>query len=414
MSAISTQSLSDQARNFRLLYLDAFLSYFPPIAGAFAGAFAIRLGATNTEIGLMSSIPSLLIIFISIPVGRLLQKTTRKMFWTQAGVTLCRLGFIVLALSPWMHGSFVTPGLFFVVVYVLTALPLQFYNIGNVGMFIMLIPEGRRAAVFTTRNIISSLVSIGGVFLAGQWLSRMKFPANYQMLFTGTAIVGLFSLFTWLNMRFPSSNEKPTEIVSKKTPIIDQLKEIIQVFKLNPAFTRYVINNLLVNLGLWLVGPLYVLYTVRQLQASDAWIGTSGMLASSCSLLGWLVGRRLVEQWGDHLTARRLILLAGIYPILMGLTSSLTLILVLGGLMNLYTPAYSLGLNNLYLRILPKDQREDSIAINNTVTCIFGSVAPMVGVSLAGDFGITPVLIGAGILTILGSLSYWVWRISAD
>jgi len=411
MSTITVQSIKDQTRNFQLLYLDSFLSTFPGIAATFAGAFAVRLGATNTWIALMGSIPSLVIIIVSIPFGRILQKTSRKLSWVMSGTTLFRFCFIFAALAPWIHNSFITPGIYFVLIWVLKEIPTQFYNIGNVGMMIELIPENRRAAVFTNRNLIGSAVTIGGVFLAGQWLSRMPFPINYQTVFIVAAVVGFFSLFTWLSMRFPPVVVKENLVDRGKTSIMSLITELVRIFKERPVFTQFMINIILLNIGIWTVGPLYILYTVRQLQASDAWVGLWATTSTACSLIGWLLVRCMIEMWGDSVTLRRLVLLLGIYPIAVGMTSSLTLILIYGGIMNLFGPGYLLGVNNSFYKVLPIEHRDESVAIYNTVTSIGPSIFPLVGVAMAGYFGFSPTFIVCGILAVLGALSFWIWRI---
>jgi MFS family permease len=405
---------TDQERNFWFMYLEAFFSPFTGIAGAFAGAYAIRLGATNTEIGLMSSIPPLLVILVSIPFGRILQTSPRKLFWALGGLCLYRIGFMLFALAPWVRGSFLTPALFFISMFALGAVPIQLFNIGNVGMMIDIVPADCRASVFTVRNVIGSLVNIGGIFLAGQWLSHMAFPGNYQVLFVTTGMLAFLSLFCWLSIRYPQRVKKTEDVSSIKTQkhsLLDQVKELSQVFRGQPMFSRFMVNTLLLNVGMWMVGPLYVLYTVRQLAASDAWIGTAGTIANICSLVGWLAGRRLIERWGDTVTHRRLVLLIGIYPVLVGLSPSLSLIMVFGGLYNLFAPSFSLSNYNLWLKVLPQARREDAAAIYNTIMSIGPFIFPLVGVSLATHFGISPTLIGCGMLAMLGSVSFWIWKI---
>jgi MFS family permease len=405
---------TDQDRNFWFMYLESFFSPFTGIAGAFAGAFAIRLGATNTEIGLLSSLPPLLVILVSIPFGRILQNSSRKLFWALGGISLYRIGYVLFSLAPWIQISFITPAIYFIAMYALVAVPIQFFNIGNVGMMIDIVPEKHRASVFTIRNVIGSMVNIGGVFLAGQWLSHEVFPRNYQGLFVATGLISFFGLFCWLSIRYPkkeSKTETPLSEKVKKQPFFNQVKELTQVFKGQAMFTRFMINTLLLNIGMWMVGPLYVLYTVRQLSASDAWIGTAGTIASICSLLGWLAGRRLIEWWGDTITHRRLVLLIGIYPILVGLSPSLSLIMLFGGLYNLITPGFSLSNYNLWLKVLPEERREDATAIFNTIMSIGPFIFPMIGVALSTHFGISLTLIGCGILAFFGSISFWIWKI---
>ena len=157
MSAITVDSIKIQERNFKLLYLEAFLASSQVIAQAFAGAFAIRLCATNAEIGLMSSIPALIVILVSIPIGRFMHKTQRKLFWAVGGISLQRLGYVLLAISPWVKLTSATPSLFFVGLTVLLYIPLQFFAIGYIGIFIDLIPANRD---FPIRTVVEpSLVS---------------------------------------------------------------------------------------------------------------------------------------------------------------------------------------------------------------------------------------------------------------
>jgi MFS family permease len=403
-----------QERNFWLLYLEAFFAPLTGIAGAFAGAFAIRLGATNTEIGLMSSVPSLLVILVSIPFGRILQNSSRKLVWALVGISLYRIGYVLFALSPWVRGPLLTPSLFFISMYAFVAIPIQFFNIGNVGMMIDIVPDDWRATVFTVRNVIGSLVNIGGIFLAGQWLSRMTFPGNYQGLFVITGSLAFLSLFCWMAIRYPTREKKNEDVSALKTQqrsFLNQIKELSLVFQGQPMFTRFIINTLLLNIGMWMVGPLFVLYTVRQLSASDAWIGTSGTIASICSLVGLLAGRRLIQKWGNVVTHRRLVLIIGIYPVLVGLLPSLSLILIVGGVYNLIAPGFSLSNYNVWLNVLPQERREDAAAVFNTIMSIGPFIFPMVGVSLSSAFGISPTLIGCGILALLGSVSFWIWKI---
>jgi MFS family permease len=388
----------------------------------------------------MNSLPSVLVILVSIPFGRFMQTSNRKLFWALVGISLYRLGYMTFALAPLFTGPILTPAIYFVLMFSLVAIPIQFHNIGTVGLMIDLVPENHRAAIFTNRSLISSLVSTAGVFLAGLWLNRHAFPANYQVLFLVAGFLAFLNLFAWLGMRFPKhpvpalpeaspsapglagvSQPAPGEEIPKpardlpastrKHPLVGHILELTHVFRGQPNYTRFMINTLLLNIGLWLVGPLYVLYTVRQLGASDAWIGLSSTIASISSLVGLMLGRRLVEIWGDVVAQRRLVLLMGLYPLLIGLSPSLSVILVMNGIYNLFTPGFSLANYSLSLKAIPSHRREDATAITNTATSIGAAIFPLVGVALSNHLGISTTLIICGLLALLGSLSFWIWKI---
>jgi MFS family permease len=428
--------IDTQKRNFLLLYLEAFLAPFTGIAGAFVGAYAIHLGASNTLIGLMNSLPSMLVILVSIPFGRIMQTSSHKIFWVLGGISLYRVGYMLFTLAPLFNDTLLSPAVYFVVMFSLVAIPIQFFNIGTVGIMIDIVPENTRAAVFTNRNLISSIVSIGGVFLAGLWLNQRDFPFNYQVLFLVAGFLAFLNLFAWIGIRFPDSTpsiSEPAELPKPpgtepgignarkaglnaalriKNQLGGHLQELRRVFDGQPVFSRFLINTLLLNAGLWMVGPLYVLYTVRELGASEAWIGTSTTVATAGSLVGMVLGRRMVERWGDLVAQRWLVLLMGLYPVLIGLSPTLTIILVVGGLYNLFTPGFSLANYSMWLKVLPSHRREDATAVYNTAMSIGPAIFPLVGVALSERLGLSTTLIACGLLALFGSLSFWIWKIN--
>ena len=66
------------------------------------------------------------------------------------------------------------------------------------------------------------------------------------------------------------------------------------------GFFRIVVNTLLFNLGAWMVGPLYMIFYVRELQASDGWVGTLGTLAHVGVITGYWLWRRIVRRIGER------------------------------------------------------------------------------------------------------------------
>ena len=57
-------------RNALFLVVEVFFAAVLGAAATFNAAFALRLGATNEDIGLLTSLPALLAVVISIPAGR--------------------------------------------------------------------------------------------------------------------------------------------------------------------------------------------------------------------------------------------------------------------------------------------------------------------------------------------------------
>ena len=110
-------------------------------------------------------------------------------------------------------------------------------------------------------------------------------------------------------------------------------------------------------------------------------------------------------------TLQLTIVLIGLYPLLVGAIPNLTLILVIAGLNGLITPGVSLSHFNTFLKLIPDEQRHEYTALYMTLMNIGAFVCPFIGVALANQFGFGPMLVVCGLLSIMGSTSFWFWPV---
>jgi Na+/melibiose symporter-like transporter len=199
----------------------------------------------------------------------------------------------------------------------------------------------------------------------------------------------------------------------KKFSLAAQWRSLRQAFRESPAFRRITINTFLHGFALWLATPLYVLYYVRNLGASDAWLGTQGMIASAVTILGYAFWRWLMGKWGESRTLKSTIVLVGVFPVLVGLLPSLTLILLAVALNSLIGAGVNLSHFNLLLKSMPADKRSEYTALYMTLMNLGIFIFPMLGVIIANWVGFRPALILFGLTSILGSTSFWWWQVQA-
>jgi MFS family permease len=189
--------------------------------------------------------------------------------------------------------------------------------------------------------------------------------------------------------------------------MVDAAREVRNDFAENPAFVRITRNTLLHGFGVWMAAPLYALYFVRQLEASDAWLGLNGTIAAIGTIAGYSLWRWLIARWGEPVCLKRTIVLIGIYPVLVGLTPSLPVILGYGVLNGLIAPGTNLSHFNLLLSVTPANARPRFTAIYVTIMNIGAFVSPLVSVAIAEYVGLAPMLVVSGLLSIIGSTSFW-------
>lgn len=419
-------------RNALYLVLEIFWAAILAAAGSFNAAFALRLGAGNTEIGFLSSIPAILAMVVSIPAGRFLATHARRKPWILGSLTIYRAGFLLVALVPFFHLANINQGTLLVILLVAMTPPAQFFNVGFIPMLADVIPEDRRAAVFTARNMVVNAALSVFVFLTGQWLSRVAFPMNYQIMYTFGFVTSLLSVYFLIKVQVPDTILPQTEALDSgkpgsgpqplvrrlvNNPIIalkQQWEALQDAFKSQPRFLRITRNTVFHGLGVWLATPLYVLFFVRGLGASDAWLGIQGTTASLATIAGFALWRWIMKRWGEPKTLKRTIILIGTYPVLVGLFHNLNLILLAVAWNGIISPGVSLSHLNSLLKVTPVDKRPEYTALYYTIVNAFAFIGPLLGVAIANQFGLAPTLIACGVLSILGSTSFWWWPVRND
>ena len=392
------------------LYLVLEMGWASILASAinFNSAFAVRLGATNTQVGLLTSIPALMAVLVSFPSGRFLQTRRQSKPWILTALTIYRSGYLLIALLPWLALTHLPLGTQVIITLVVFTLPAHFFNVGFIPMLAEVTPEGRRAAVFSARNIAYNAVLSVTVFLFGQWLSWARFPFNYQAMYFFGFLTSLMSVYYLIRVKAPDRLVTPAEPHRSRT-LGEQLRLARQSLAGHPGIFRITTNTFMHGMGVWAASALYILYFVRVLGASDAWIGLQGTVVSACTILGYAMWRGFIGRWGESKVLRGTIVCLGLYPLLSGLLPSLGAILLVSGLNALISPGVNLAHFNTLLKVTPPASRPAYTAFYMMCVNTGAFIFPLVGVWVADRIGLAPTLIACGIFSILGSTSFW-WR----
>jgi MFS family permease len=375
------------------------------VAGAFVAPFALRLGASNAQIGLLSSIPALLALLITLPSGQWLGRRTRRMPYVTWSLLIYRLGFLLVVLVPFLPGE--ARGTILVWLIILFTAPAHFFNVGWQSMLADVVPELERARVFASRSVLSAIGLTGGLFVAGYWLEWISFPLNYQTLFLFGFLTSIVSVYYVARIRVPDSEVVPPAVELPALPAL--WRGSLRAFTTQPDFRRIVLNTLFYGLGLWMIGPLYVLYYVRVQGASEWWLGLNGTIGSLAPIVGNYIGRWLVMRYGENRVLKISICLVGIYPVLVGLSPNLTVVLFWTALNGLIVPSVNLSHFPQLLKICPAAERPLYLGIYSSIMNVGAFLMPLLGVAVADRVGITPLLIAGGVASIIGSTRF-LWR----
>lgn len=405
---LSGAPASDIEHNIKFLFLELPPAAVLSAAASFNAAFALRLGASNEEIGLLSSIPALLAVLVLIPAGQILGKRARRMPLVNWTLLIHRMAFLLVALVPFVSG--IPHGTAVIWLLIASAPPAHFFSIGWNSMLADVLPENRRARVFAIRSILNGIAVTAGIYAFGLWLEYAAFPINYQAMYIIGWALSMLSMYYIVRMRVPDSLVPPA---ADRQPGSEQAlrRRLAATISSNPDFLRIIVNTFLTNVTIWMIGPLYILFYVRQLGATDGWIGLNGTLASLTPIAGHYLWQRLVGRWGEKKILQWAVFCIPLYPIAVGLSADLNIILMWTAIYALIVPMANMSHFSLMLRICPNEQRPQYLGVFSTFMNMGAFVMPLVGVWLASVFGFAPVLIAGGVLSLFGSTSYFIFRL---
>jgi len=130
------------------------------------------------------------------------------------------------------------------------------------------------------------------------------------------------------------------------------------------------------------------------------------MLAKLTPILGFYLWQRAIQRWGENHVLKLTIGIVGLYPLLVGLTPSLAIILVWTALHGLVAPGIGISHLPMLLKVCPDAQRPLYLGVYTTVMNAGAFVMPLLGVYLAERVGLAAVLVAGGLLCLAGSSTF--------
>ena len=98
--------MTPEAQNTWNLYADiVWFGVLSGVVNAFLSVFVIRLGGSDTHVGLLSSLPALVTILASIPGSRVVEREREPLSVLVTTAVLHRFGYLAVALVPFFFAT---------------------------------------------------------------------------------------------------------------------------------------------------------------------------------------------------------------------------------------------------------------------------------------------------------------------
>ena len=392
-----------ERHNFHYAFRESALIGVINAGMTFLPVFLVRLGATNLQVSLLTALPSLTGVLLAIPLGAFIQTRRNIIPWYSWGRVggQAAYGFAALA-SLLLPSNLVVPG-----ILAIYAVATVFQTITNIAFYVVMdATAGTRGRfeLMSRRWSILGLATAASLAIVGQILERIGFPLNYQIVFFGFSLTGLWAY------SYGSKIQVPDHPVAARGAGFGSVRfravEMVTRVRAQPAFRGFVIRHFVYAVGTTLAVPLIPLYYVRVLDANDAWIGIIGTCQALMLLVGYAIWRRQSRLRGARFVLGTATFGAALYPATLALTDQVAVAAILAGLAAVFTSGVNLAIFDRLMATVPAGYGVTFTSIDSTVVYVAGVVAPVAGALLADRIGIGGALVVAAAVSVVGAVLF--------
>lgn len=406
MERLRGRQVGDLARNYVLVQVDSVWVGLVTVAGTFLPVFLVRLGASGTEVGLLTSIPALTAFLLAIPAGRWLQGRRNIVPWYSRLRLTAWVSYALMGACAWLPAGMAVPAM--LAVWALASVPS---TAGLVAFPIVMdgaAGPGGRFDLLGRRWAIAGLATTVGVVIAGQALGLVPFPTNFQLLFLGVTLAGVGSFLTARRLVIP---EQVPAVVDPDTALRARVRMLVRLIRSHDSFVDFELREFVVTAGVGLTTPLLPLLYVNVVQAPDAWIGVIGAAQSIGAVAGYLLARRMSKRRSGTAVLLPSLLVAALVPAVMAPLGSLPLIALLALVGGLAIAGTQLALFNELMKRVPREHGVTFSSVDQSLQNLALIIAPSVGGVLAVTIGVRYGLVVAALVALTGfALFAREWR----
>ncbi|NMB45995.1 MAG: MFS transporter [Firmicutes bacterium] len=397
----TTLDRASMQRAMRICVIDGiFASASENMIGPFLALFALALGATKGQVGLLAALPALVSNSMQIPAARLTERLGDRKRLVVITSVISRFFILAIATVPLMLQGDVAIYTFIGLV----TLRGLFANLGVPGwtsIMADITPRDSRGSYFASRNMLCNMAALSGTLVAGWLVRTYDFPAGYRISFLLAVGLGLTANYFYSTLPIPPMPRRP----ATRQPLVG-LKSWRETIARHTAFRNYCFTSVLWNFGVSFVGPLFPVYYRQDLGGDPGFWGVVTATGVIATLIGQRYWGRLADQYGQ----KNVMLVGGIgaasVPLFWWFVPRWQLAPVAQFLGSFCWGGYNLAAFNLILEITPDEGRTTFVGVYNTMAGLASSMGPLVGGYLADIYGLRVVIAISGVLRWLGYFAF--------
>ena len=377
-----------------------FASASDNIAITYLTLFILALGATRTQIGLMSSFSSLVAALMLLPGALLVERFGhRKEITLFAGGGASRLALLIFAFLPLLlKGE--------ILVWAAIALSVTRDAFGNLSFPAWMsitadvVPLEGRGRYFGARNFVMGITGMAAILLVGEIITRAGQPLGYQLALGLAFIIGMASTLSFSRLKEPPANEAVQEGQRFS------LRLVLADVKNHPAFVALTLVMMVWNFALNISGPFFGVFMVQNLKFTATMVGIASIVTTVTSLMIQRRTGKLADNWGPRKVELVCLLIIPIFPLAWVFVTQFWHVLVINIFSGIVWGMFNLVSFNFLLTLIPPTQRARYSALYQILITLSLAGGAAVGAWVVNVWGFHGVFITSAIGRAIGAILF--------
>lgn len=397
MTSFQTRMLGTRSQKW--FYFDGILSSVTDVpALQFITVYAIALGASDAEVGLISIAIGLAGVLALTPGARIAEITSsRKSVQMWGGGGIGRVALLVMALAP-----LIMPDLQAAFWLILGAVFVRSFvqNVSHpswVSLLADIIPLDLRRFYVTQRMLAVTIAAALTAPLVGFGIRAISGVEGYQVLFGLSFLVGIGATYAYSRIEEP---ERPPRHERPRGSTRGILRDRL--------FIRYLLALLALNTTTMITGPFLLVYFVRDLGGSVSDVG----LLATLEQVAAVGSQFLLGMWVTKFSSERLFKWVLFFPAIIpaiwlvaGDPWHVSFGFAAGGLI---WAVYNVAIFNLLMEYAPNENIPRYASVQQIVILLATFIGPVIGTVIVATWDIRAAMLVSMVGRFLSALVMFI------
>lgn len=354
------------------------------IINSYTTPFALALGATNIQIGLLTSMKSLAETLAQLPGATLPKYMSRKSIWNFSTIISKLLWIPILAL-PLLGNS----------IFLLIALVAASHFFSSMrtpswtSIMGDLVPSDIRGRYFGRRNMIIGIAGLATALIAGSIISTLGFT----FIFTASVMLGFAAAYFFK----PIYESQFQKIYHYSHSISFSPSDLLNAIRINRNFVLLTVFLSCMNFATNIAAPFFIVYELRDLNIGYGWFTIAIVLNALVALIAQPHWGRFSDKYGEKKILAVTGILAALVPFNWMLVSTPIGVVLAESFSGFAWAGFDLVAFNFVLAVTPAEKRPSYVANHSFFRGIAVVAGTLAGGVLAQNFASSHLLWLAGL-----------------